>query len=162
MNSYSKRFEFSATVEEVYKAITTEEGIKSWWTVDCDISTEIGGIHSFRFEQLLFNSMKIVDLIPNEKVHWTCIDGWNEWIGTDVIFSLQASKTGKTTVEFQHIGLTPSLSCYKMCSKGWEDTLLHLKQYVENGETNAHVPKTGVKGVLSRFAFKVFSRKYTN
>jgi len=67
MSSYVKRFELSASVEEVYKAITTEKGIKSWWTVDCDISTEIGGVHSFRFERLLFNSMKIVNLVPNEK-----------------------------------------------------------------------------------------------
>ncbi len=53
-----------------------------------------------------------------------------------------------------------TLSCYKMCSKGWDDTLLHLQQYVENGETNAHVPKTGLKGILSRSAFKFFSKKY--
>lgn len=161
MNSYVKLFELSAPIEEVYEAITTEKGIKSWWTVDCDVSTEIGGIHSFRFERLLFNSMKIVELVPNEQVHWTCIEGWNEWIGTDVIFRLQSFETGKTSVEFQHIGLTPSLSCYKMCSKGWDDTLLHLQQYVENGEINAHVPQTGLKGVLSRSAFKVFTRKYT-
>ena len=161
MTNYEKRFELSAPVEEVYAAITTEKGIKSWWTVDCDISTEIGGVHSFRFERLLFNSMKIVELVPNEKVHWTCIEGWNEWKGTDVIFILRSTGPGKTTVEFKHTGLTPSLSCYKMCSKGWDDTLLHLKQYVENGQSNAHIPKSGVQGILSRFAFKVFSRKYT-
>lgn len=161
MSSYVKRFELSASVEEVYKAITTEKGIKSWWTVDCDISTEIGGVHSFRFERLLFNSMKIVNLVPNEKVHWTCVEGWNEWKGTDVVFILRSIGTRKTSVEFQHNGLTPSLSCYKMCSKGWDNTLLHLQQYVEHGEANAHVPKTGLKGVLSRSAFKVFSRKYT-
>jgi uncharacterized protein YndB with AHSA1/START domain len=73
MNSYVKRLELDASVEEVYQSITTEKGIKSWWTVDCDVSTEIGGIHSFRFERLLFNSMKILELVPNEKVHWSCI-----------------------------------------------------------------------------------------
>jgi hypothetical protein len=87
--------------------------------------------------------------------------GWNEWIGTEVLFILHSIENGKTSVEFQHVGLTPSLSCYSMCSKGWNDTLLHLQQYVENGETNAHVPKTGLKGFLSRAAFKLFSRKYT-
>ncbi|PUB16726.1 SRPBCC domain-containing protein [Paenisporosarcina sp. OV554] len=161
MNSYIKQVELSAPIEEVYEAITTEKGIKSWWTVDCDVSTEVGGVHSFRFERLLFNSMKIVDLVPSEKVHWTCIEGWNEWKGTDVVFKLRSIDERKTSVEFQHIGLTPSLSCYKMCSKGWDDTLLHLQQYVENGETNAHVPHTGLKGVLSRSAFKVFTRQYT-
>jgi hypothetical protein len=39
--------------------------------------------------------------------------------------------------------------------------LLFLKKYVENGQLNAHIPKSGLNGVLSRFAFKVFSRKYT-
>lgn len=161
MSSYVKHLELHASVETVYKAIITEEGLKSWWTVDCDVSTEVGGIHSFRFERLLFNSMQIKELVPNEKVHWRCVEGWNEWIGTDVLFILRPLENGKTSVEFQHIGLTPTLSCYKMCTKGWEDTLLHLKQYVEDGEKNAHVPKSGVKGILSRTAFKLFSRKYT-
>ena len=162
MSSYVKQLVLSATVDEVYEAITTENGIKSWWTVDCDVNPEVGGIHSFRFERLLFNSMKVLELVPNEKVHWKCVNGWNEWIDTEVLFNLTSIEDGKTSLEFQHIGLTPSLSCYKMCSKGWDDTLLHLKQYVENGEKNAHVPKKGLKGLVSRSAFKIFSRKYTN
>lgn len=160
MNSYVKRLELSASVEQVYEALTTENGIKSWWTTDCDVSTKVGGIHSFRFERLLFNSMKILELVPNQIVHWRCVEGWSEWKETDVLFTLHSNENGKTIVEFQHLGLTPSLACYKMCSKGWDDTLHHLQQYVENGETNAHVPKTGLKGILSRSAFKFFSKKY--
>ena len=160
MSSYIKKCHIAASAENIYEALTTEKGIKSWWTVDCDISTEVGGIHSFRFERLLFNSMKIIELIPNEKVHWKCVDGWNEWKGTEVLFTLRPLEDQKTVLEFQHLGLTPSLSCYKMCYKGWDDTLLHLQQYVETGEITAHVPKSGVKGVLARSAFKFFSKKY--
>jgi uncharacterized protein YndB with AHSA1/START domain len=161
MTNFTQRLIFDASVEKVYEAITTEKGIKSWWTVDCDINNEVGGIHSFRFERLLFNSMQVVELIPNHKVHWLCVNGWNEWIGTEVLFTLKTLDNEKSELLFEHNGLVPSLLCYNMCSKGWNDTLHHLKKYVETGEALAHVPNKGLKGIISRTAFKIFSRKYT-
>jgi uncharacterized protein YndB with AHSA1/START domain len=159
-NHFQTQLHLKSSIQEVYKAITTPDGIKGWWTIDCQVSTEVGGTSSFYFEKLLFNSMEIVELVPFKKVHWKCIEGWNEWLGTEVIFTLSESENGHTTLQFEHVGLVPSLKCYKMCSQGWENTLKSLKSYVENGKGNPHVPKTGLLGVLSRTAFNVFSRKY--
>ncbi|WLD91774.1 SRPBCC domain-containing protein [Alkalihalobacillus sp. AL-G] len=160
MNSYSIQVQLKSDVQAVYGAITTPEGIKGWWTTDCRVSTEVGGKSSFYFEKLLFNSMEIIELAPFKKVRWKCVEGWSEWVGTEVVFTLSESEEGGTTLQFEHIGLTPDLKCYKMCSKGWDTTLKSLKAFVDTGKGKPHVPKTGVSGVLSRTAFKVFSRQY--
>jgi uncharacterized protein YndB with AHSA1/START domain len=54
VSSFQSVVKFQSDAQSVYKAITTMEGIKGWWTTDCDVSTEVGVKHSFRFERLLF------------------------------------------------------------------------------------------------------------
>lgn len=161
MSNFQSIVRFRSDAPSVYKAITTPEGIMGWWTTDCDVSTQVGGTHSFRFERLLFNSMEVIELEPFNKVHWKCVEGWKEWIGTEVIFTLSENEYGGTDLLFEHRGLTPSLKCYKMCSQGWLKTLKSLQDYVDTGKGKPHVPKTGISGVIARTAFKAFSRQYT-
>jgi uncharacterized protein YndB with AHSA1/START domain len=39
----------AAPQERVYEALTTTEGIRSWWTRDADLDSRIGGTGTFRF-----------------------------------------------------------------------------------------------------------------
>jgi uncharacterized protein YndB with AHSA1/START domain len=161
MSSYQCKVHFQSAPEAVYAAITTPEGLRGWWTTDCDVNSDLGGVHTFRFEGVVFNSMQVVELVPNESVHWKCVEGWSEWLDTEVFFTLSASADGGTDLTFEHRGLTPSLKCYKMCSNGW-DTFIKksLLDYVDQGKGQPHVPKSGLKGKLASTAFKVFSRRY--
>jgi uncharacterized protein YndB with AHSA1/START domain len=45
MNSYLCRVRFQSDSQAVYEAITTPEGLRGWWTTDCDVSTEVGETH---------------------------------------------------------------------------------------------------------------------
>ena len=161
MNSYQCRVRFAAEPRVVYEAITTPEGLRGWWTVDCDVNPEVGGVHTFRFEGVVFNAMQVAELVPNERVRWTCVEGWSEWLGTEVVFSLTETEDGGTELLFEHRGLTPALKCYKMCGQGW-DTFIKksLKDYADLGQGQPHVPKSGLMGKLSATAFKVMSRRY--
>jgi len=40
-----------APIEKIYRAITTEEGIKAWWTTDVKMDADIGGKAVFGFEK---------------------------------------------------------------------------------------------------------------
>ncbi len=161
MNNYQCHVTFKSDSKAVYEAITTPEGLKGWWTTDCDISTEVGDVNTFRFEGIVFNSMELVQLVPFKKVHWKCMVGWKEWLGTEIIFTIKERADGGTDLLFEHIGLTPELKCYKSCGKGW-DTFIKgsLKDYVDLGKGNPHVPKTGITGKLASTAFKIFSSRY--
>src|SRR5438309_8007999 len=44
------RIGIAAPAERIYRAITTEEGIKGWWTTDVKMDTQAGGKAMFGFE----------------------------------------------------------------------------------------------------------------
>lgn len=89
MTHYQCRVQLHADASTNYDALTTPEGLRGWWTTDCDVNPQAGGVHSFRFEGILFNSMQVAESVPGERVHWKCVDGWNEWKGTEVVFTIR-------------------------------------------------------------------------
>lgn len=142
MNSYECNIDFTAPPIKVYETLTTPEGLRGWWTKDCDVSTNVGQVSTFRFGET-FNQMRIEELVPGEKVHWYCIGQYHhaeeltvkdEWKGTEVLFSLLENEQG-THLTFTHQGLTPELECYELCHRGWNHFLqVSLREYVESGQ----------------------------
>ncbi|WP_409348073.1 SRPBCC family protein [Paenibacillus gyeongsangnamensis] len=102
MNSYECYVDFTAPLSKVYEALTTTEGLRGWWTSDCDVSTQVGQVSTSRFGET-FNQMRIEALEPNNLVHWYCIGQYHhadeltikdEWKGTNVIFTLSKNDIG--------------------------------------------------------------------
>jgi uncharacterized protein YndB with AHSA1/START domain len=134
MESFQITQIINASPEEVYQAFTTEKGLKSWWTRDCDVGENVGDIHHFRFENDIFNKMEILELTPYKKIHWKCIDGWDEWTGTEVLIDFFPTDEGKTRMFFRHKGLTPDLICYSGCHNSWTEYIKEIiKTYIETG-----------------------------
>ncbi len=79
----------ASTPAKVYDAVTTEAGIKSWWTTETIAKPEVGHINEQRFGDPYFNKMKVVALEPNTRVDWKCVDGDPEWIDTDLTFEIE-------------------------------------------------------------------------
>jgi hypothetical protein len=42
----------SSSLNDVYKALTTREGLAGWWTIDTQGENKVGGILQFRPDQL--------------------------------------------------------------------------------------------------------------
>ncbi|RKY93435.1 MAG: SRPBCC domain-containing protein, partial [Ignavibacteriae bacterium] len=87
--------------EKVYKALTSTEGLRGWWTLEAKTDGRIDGIAEFTFDVQYHIKMKIVDLNPNGRVEWECIKGDKEWIGTNFVFDLE-EKDGDTILRFIH------------------------------------------------------------
>src|SRR5688572_28049387 len=79
-----------ASVEKVYNAITSLEGLSAWWTPDTVAKGESGSIARFAFGPTYFKEMKITELKSSELVKWVCIKGADEWIDTTLTFKLEA------------------------------------------------------------------------
>ena len=47
--------------------------------------------------------MTVIELIPEKRVRWQCVDGAKEWIGTELSFELQ-EKDGATVLLFAQRG----------------------------------------------------------
>jgi uncharacterized protein YndB with AHSA1/START domain len=143
MESFKKTQVINAAPKEVYRAFTTQEGLRGWWTPDCDVGEKVGDVHHFRFSNGDFNKLQIVELKCNERIHWKCIDGWDEWKGTEIIATFIDTIEGNTRMFFMHKGLTPDKLCYKGCNDAWNKYISYsIKSFVETGKGQPHIPET--------------------
>ncbi len=119
-------------VDQVYQAVTEEEGLRGWWTRKAIAAPEIGHKNEFPFPSGDYNAMRIVDLEPDARVEWICIEGAVEWVGTRIVFAI-GDRDGATTLLFTHADWQEDTPFFRMCRKAWEWYLASLKQYCEKG-----------------------------
>ncbi|MBV8657523.1 MAG: SRPBCC domain-containing protein [Burkholderiales bacterium] len=141
MKHYTQQLVLNAPIATLYAALTTLEGLRAWWTQDCDGEAELGGTLHFRFGNC-YKDMQIERQVPIQEVRWRCtvahigVEGLarkDEWVGTQVIFRLTPVAEGATRLDFEHIGLVPTFECYDLCSDGWRHFMGSLQKLVETG-----------------------------
>lgn len=122
----------NAPIREVHAAITKKSGLSAWWTKSADVGNTAGSISTFRFKSGAFNRMKIVTR-KQDKIEWLCVDGHEEWIGTQITFKLGKDGPG-TKVCFSHYNWKKQSEYTGECSFHWARYLLSLKQLCETGQ----------------------------
>ena len=140
MVNIKHRVGIKASLEKVYTALSTLNGIAGWWTKDTSGESEIGKMIVVRFhtpagKEIGSMNMEVQDLQPNAKVLWKFCDGPPEWIGTEVVFDLHQEEDF-TIVLFSHLNWAEEVEFKSHCSMKWAVFLLSLKQLVEEGEGN--------------------------
>lgn len=119
---YRATFLVDATPEAAYNAINN---VRGWWSEGIDGRTDALGEFKYRAEELHRCTMRITELVPDQRVVWHVVDNYfsfvadeREWTGTDIVFEI--ARTGdQTEVRFTHIGLVPTEECYNVCSDAW-------------------------------------------
>jgi len=117
--------EVAQTPKEAFDAILN---IKKWWSENIEGETSnIGDEFIYSAKTLHRCRMKLVTLVPNEKIEWEVLDNYfsfttdkTEWIGTKISFDL-TTEGDKTQIRFTHIGLQPGQECYEVCEGAWTD-----------------------------------------
>lgn len=141
MNHFQHNMILSASPNAVYAALTTAEGLRGWWTEDCDVSTAVGGKLAFRFGAH-HKEMRIERLVADSEVEWLCAAAHidferfsrkDEWVGTRILFHLALHGDTGTRLHFEHVGLVPAFECFGVCSEGWQHFLSSLQKYVDTG-----------------------------
>jgi hypothetical protein len=74
----------------------------------------------------------VVELVPDQRVRWRVKAGPEEWIGTDIVFSL-AQVGDSTIVQFGHQNWREAVEFTAHCSMKWATFLLSLRELVETG-----------------------------
>ena len=86
------RVGIKAPLAHVYEALATVEGVARWWTDETSGSSKTGGSVEVVFrahgDEKGRMEFEVLELRPNERVHWRCKSGPPEWVGTDVTFQL--------------------------------------------------------------------------
>ncbi len=132
MASIEQLQKINIPAHQVYLALTTKEGLSEVWTKDLKVEAVVGKVNEFRFGTNDTAKMKVIELVPDKRVSWECVDADAdlEWIGTTITFELTESN-GTTNVDFSHAQWKEITPCYKFCNYNWAMFLLSLKQYCE-------------------------------
>jgi len=113
------------TPEEAFDAINN---VRGWWSENIRGNTDkLNSEFTNQYKDIHRCKMKIVELIPAQKVVWMVTDNYfnfvkdkSEWIGTKVIFNI-VRKENKTEIRFTHLGLVPQYECYEICFEAWSN-----------------------------------------
>jgi uncharacterized protein YndB with AHSA1/START domain len=123
--------EIDAPPEKVFEAITTQAGLRGWWTADSMAEPRVGSVAVFGFynRRLLFR-MRIEKLTPGKKVVWTCLGENDEWKGTRLIWQI-SQKEGTTVLRFVHGDWRSTSGYFAYCNSTWGMLMYRLKDYAE-------------------------------
>ena len=148
MNHYHQALAIEAPPDTVYHALATPEGIRGWWTQDCEADTAVGGNIRLRFGATQ-KTLRIECLDPGHEVRWLCTEAYiaaaqlarqDEWVGTQMVFRLTPHGDGRARLDFEHVGLTPDLHCYDLCNHGWRYFLHSLSRFAETDRGTPYEP----------------------
>ena len=127
------RVGIKGSLSEIYDALTTNEGLSTWWTTDTSGAGDVGSVIKFRFGGG-GPDFEVVELISDSLVRWKHSGEMPEaWMGTEVSFRL--TRQGKQTfVKFSHSNWKESSDFMGHCSTKWAVFMLSLKDAIETGK----------------------------
>jgi len=133
-DDYTTTVQLAAGPAEVYRALTTLDGLAGWWTTASDDGAATGEL-TFTFGKPEPLRMR-VDVAHPDLAQWTCL-GYRpvpDWTDTVLRFELAESADGGCRLVFRQLGLTPQLECYDLCSNSWNHFIAtSLRNYLERG-----------------------------
>jgi uncharacterized protein YndB with AHSA1/START domain len=132
------RIGIKSSATQVYKAISTIEGLANWWTEEVEGDEKVGGRIAFTFRTETGDIkgkmvMEVQELGPDKTVTWRCVDGPDEWMGTEITFNL-SEQDGQIIIIFGHRNWREAIEFMAHCSTKWAVFLLSLREYVETGK----------------------------
>ena len=132
-----------ASPARVYDAITKNIGIQGWWTDTCETTHQEGGRCTFWFDDKQTHfTMKATRLLPNQRVFWLCVDGPEEWIGTELWWEISQGDDKQCTLDFKHMNWKKDDGLFPLCNSTWGSLMAQLKQYCETGEACPYFQNT--------------------
>jgi uncharacterized protein YndB with AHSA1/START domain len=140
----------NAPVAKVYEAISTVDGIGTWWDKQTPTQTDRGLVleHNPGPEHGVVK-LRVVELVPNKRVEWECISTHPEsspasaWTGTHFIFEIferdatpspGSNRSGvcATVLDFCQAGYDERSEFFGSNNSAWGQVLQNLKQAVES------------------------------
>ncbi|WP_374079353.1 SRPBCC domain-containing protein [Bdellovibrio bacteriovorus] len=138
MADITHRIGIKAPITEVYKVISTIEGLAGWWTQETSGKAEVGGNITFKFRSAQGDVigqmvMNVIAAEPNKKIHWRCVEGPTEWMGTEITFDL-AQEGEYVILLFGHRKWREVVEFTAHCSMKWAVFMLSLRDLVLTGK----------------------------
>ncbi|HKW70594.1 MAG TPA: SRPBCC domain-containing protein [Candidatus Dormibacteraeota bacterium] len=133
--------EIDADANKIYDALSTSQGLASFWTADSHAEPKVGSIAKFGFHGPVLE-MTVDELTPGKRVRWSTLGGFPEWKGTTVTWDIKPAKNGGNEVTFNHDGWPEALPPADLASVNyaWGRIVGRLKKYAETGKPVPYFP----------------------
>ena len=147
MATIHHQLSINAPVAKVYEAISTADGIGTWWDKQTAKQTDRGLVleHNPGPEHGVVK-LRVVELVPNKRVEWECISTHSKsspasaWTGTHFIFELAedgdagAGRTPNrtTTLDFRQLGYDAQSEFFEFNNGAWGQVMQNLRKVVES------------------------------
>ncbi len=132
----SMTLQMKASAHSIFRAISSQDGIRSWWCKVCDISEGTGNYCILNFIKegnTVVMEFQVTELVQDTKLVWKCVNnGSPAWINTKLIYQIESNGT----LHFTHAGFDEKwkgLPPYEDTINGWKHFMESLKNYCETG-----------------------------
>ena len=133
--------EIAAEPADLYRALTTGDGLAGWWTTTVTADERVGGVVHFSFQADFNPDMEITDLQKPTVVGWRCVGGHEPWADNLFRFELTPLDGGRTRVSFtQHYAQELDDVAYGTYNFNWGYYLQSLKELTETGTGRPFTP----------------------
>jgi len=136
--------QIGAEADDVYAALTTQQGLAGWWSSEVATPTaEVGTVVEFTFQDGFNPEMQITELVAGGVLGWKCVGGHEPWADNTFRFELAPSKLkqGGTTLRFwQHYATELDDDAYGTYNYNWAYYLESLRLLCEKGSGHPFIP----------------------
>ena len=135
MHKIQHLFHIKDSVSEVFKAISTHEGITAWYSQTEPFEAHKGATFEMIFGEIRFK-FEITELIPNACIAWTCVESAMPIEGHVMSYHLDENE-GKTRVRYTHEGFDNADDFMANMNFSSAKYLESLRQFCQTGQGEA-------------------------
>lgn len=129
--------DIDAGAQTIYDAISTAEGLRSFWTADAEAQEDVGSEARFGFPAAPVDlRMRITALEPGVRVAWECLGDFPFWAGTTIEWTIGPNPNARgNLVTFRHSGWPADYpdTEFGLVNYVWGQIVGRLKGYAETG-----------------------------
>ena len=120
------------SVEEVWEAITSPDGIARWWASSARGTVQPGSNLALTFDGLITLQFIVIDREEGRRLHLRNQGGPGAWGESNLEFELSQDSI-QTFVILKHYNPTASEDDFQFFTTKWPIFLVSLKSYIETG-----------------------------
>lgn len=127
-------FPIQAPLDRVFGAVSTSQGLDTWWTERSAGRPELGAEYELGFGPEYDWRARVTRYTPDAEFELEMVRADPDWIGTRVGLQLEP-RDGVTWVRFHHTGWPAANEHYRISCNCWAMYLRILRRSLEHGES---------------------------
>ena len=126
--------EIAASALAIVDALTTQTGIKGWWTDDATLDDGVGSTMTLGFAMAPKPFELRIEAAEAGRVRWRSTGDFPpHWADTAITWTLSSGDAGGTKVHFNHDGWSSYEGPFAMSAYTWAQLLGRLTDFAEAG-----------------------------